>query len=91
MVGGPEHAPVLEVKLDVGVVRRHEVDATLVTFTIYDSTGKNQLWQDSVSSNIPNTAGREFGIRIGAWQTTTSAAAVIVYFDWVKVEVPDYN
>ncbi|MEM4397677.1 MAG: hypothetical protein QW757_03590 [Candidatus Woesearchaeota archaeon] len=65
--------------------------ATSVTFTIYDSTGQTQLWQDSVSANIPNTAGREFGVRIGAWQTTTSAAAVIVYWDWVKVEVPEYN
>jgi hypothetical protein len=60
-------------------------NATLVTFTIYNNTG--QVWQQTVSSNIPTAAGRETGFGIICGETSTDAAAVIVGWDYVKLEI----
>lgn len=39
------------------------------------------MWSNTVSANIPNAAGREFGYEHYAYQSTTSAAAILVYWD----------
>ena len=61
-------------------------DASLATFTIYSEAG-NQLWQQSVNANIPTATGRETGFGIIAGETTTSAAAVICYIDYMSLEI----
>jgi hypothetical protein len=70
-----------------GILRMNE-DATSANFTIFDEAGTTSLWSDTVAANIPTTTARAFGTRIAAWQSTTSAAAILVWWDWVKVEVP---
>jgi hypothetical protein len=57
-------------------------DATLVTFSIMDSTGA-VLWTDTVNSNIPTGAGRETGSGIIA--TRTGGAANIVFVDYMRL------
>lgn len=55
--------------------------ASLVTFTLYDSSGV-VLWTDSLSSNIPTAAGRETDMKLGAIWTAASATA-LVDVDWM--------
>lgn len=51
-------------------------DATLVTFTLYNDAG-TQLWQATLSTNIPTGAGRETGMGIYAFSTATGPTAVV--------------
>ena len=60
--------------------------ATQATFRIKNAGGSSTLWTDTVSSNIPTTSARAFGARLASWQSTTSAAAILVYWDYVKIE-----
>jgi hypothetical protein len=61
-------------------------DATLVTFTLYAENG-TQLWQKTVNANIPTASGRETGFGIIAGETSTDAAADILYIDYLKMEI----
>ena len=61
-------------------------DATLITFTLYSEAG-TQLWQQTLSTNIPKTAGREVGWGIIAGETSTDAAADILHADYINLSV----
>lgn len=54
--------------------------ATSMNFSIYNDAG-NLLWTNTVSANIPSTSARVFGYEHYAFQSTTSAAAILVYWD----------
>ena len=54
----------------------------LVTFTVWNEAG-TQLGQQTLSTNIPTTAGREFGHGIVATNVGTSAV-LLAYFDYLS-------
>lgn len=58
--------------------------ATLVTYTVLDSTGAT-IWTDTLSSNIPTATGRETGLGFSIWESTTDAAAVMIWLDFIKL------
>jgi hypothetical protein len=60
--------------------------ASLATFTLYSESG-GQLWTESISTNIPNSSGRETSPCIIVSEYTTDAAADIVWLDYVKWSV----
>jgi hypothetical protein len=62
------------------------VDATLVTFTLYAENG-TQLWQQTVNTNIPTAVGRETGFGIIAGETSNDAAADILHIDYLRMEI----
>jgi hypothetical protein len=62
-------------------------DATLVTFTLYECSSGNQLWQASVNANIPTASGRETGFGVIAGETSTDAAADICWVDYISLEI----
>jgi hypothetical protein len=59
--------------------------ATEVSFELYDSL-YSLVWNNTVTTNIPNTAGRETGFGMIATQNTTDAAGNIVQLDYMKLE-----
>lgn len=58
-------------------------NATLITYTIYNEGGVQQ-WTDTVSTNIPTTAGRDTSPCITVAESTTDAAADILRMDYVR-------
>lgn len=61
-------------------------DATVATFTLETDAGAT-VWTDTVGSNIPKTAGRETAFQIIVFESTTDAAADIVWVDYCRVEI----
>ena len=61
-------------------------NATVATFTLENDAG-TVVWTDTVSANIPKAAGRETGYSIGSWESTTDAAADILWLDYCRVEI----
>jgi hypothetical protein len=57
--------------------------ASLATFTLYSESGAS-LWTESVSTNIPNSSGRETSPCIIESEYTTDAAADMIWLDYVK-------
>ena len=60
--------------------------ATVATFTLETDAGAT-AWTDTVSANIPKTAGRETGFQILVFESTTDAAADILWVDYCRVEI----
>lgn len=61
-------------------------NATVATFTLENDAG-TVVWTDTISANIPTAAGRETGYSIGSWESTTDAAADILWVDYCRVEI----
>ena len=59
--------------------------ATNATFTIYNDQG-TELWTDTLA-NIPTAAGRELGWGIAAYESSTDAAADLVWLDYARMEI----
>lgn len=57
---------------------------SLVTFSLYDSTGA-LVWSDTLTTNIPSTAGRETGCGIVGYRSTNTAGVNVATWDWMKV------
>jgi len=85
---GPSTTPVYTMSLNTWYTGKITVnaDATLATFTLYAENG-TQLWQETLSNNIPSATGRETGFGIIAGETSTDAAADILYIDYLKMEI----
>jgi len=62
------------------------VSTSLVTFTLYSEAGA-VLWTDNVTTNIPSTTGRETGFGASVYESTTSAAAEILWLDYMSLEI----
>lgn len=62
------------------------VSPTEAVFTIFNEAGA-QLWQQTITTNIPSAAGREVGAGIIATESTTDAAADIVHPDYLLVDI----
>lgn len=60
--------------------------ATAATFTLLSEAGA-VLWQATVSANVPNAAGRETGFGVIAGETSTDAAADIMWLDYIGLEI----
>jgi hypothetical protein len=58
--------------------------ATSVLFSIYSNKTK-LLWNASIEGNIPTALGRDTGFGIIAGETTTDAAADIVWIDYLSL------
>lgn len=58
--------------------------ATLVTFTLYSESG-TQLWQQTLSTNIPTAAGDEVGVGAVWYQSSTSQRVCTV--DWMTARI----
>jgi hypothetical protein len=72
-----------------GVYYSWEIEAltsSKVEFRMYNADKSTLLWNVSVSANVPNTSARAYGTRIASWETTTGAAAIRSYWDYVKLE-----
>ena len=54
--------------------------ASLVTFYLYSEAGV-LLWSDTLTTNIPTTAGQELGYGVTAFRTTATASD-LYDFDW---------
>lgn len=61
-------------------------DATLATFTLFSEEGA-QLWTGTIGTNIPTAVGRETGWGVIAGETTTDAAAGILWMDYLRMEI----
>lgn len=61
-------------------------DATLVTFSLYSSSG-TLLWEQTLNTKIPTASGRETGWGIIAGETSTDAAADIVHLDYAALYI----
>jgi hypothetical protein len=61
------------------------VNASLVTFTLYSEAGA-VLWSDTLNTNIPTGAGREVGDGFVAFRT--GGAADIAWLDYIDVTIP---
>jgi hypothetical protein len=57
--------------------------ANSVGFSVVDDAGTSQ-WTETITTNIPTAAGRETGIGIQANESTTDAAAAIMYIDYLR-------
>jgi hypothetical protein len=55
-------------------------------FTMWNAAKTTILWTKKVTGNIPNTNARVFGQVIEAYQSTASAGAILVNWDYVKLE-----
>ena len=60
--------------------------ATAADFTVWSEAG-SQLWTDDSASNLPTGAGRNLGIVMLATESTTDAAQVLCWLDWVKASI----
>jgi hypothetical protein len=60
-------------------------DATLATFTLFADDSTTVLWTDTLSTNIPITAGRETGIGDVCTLASPSGATAIGYLDRIDV------
>lgn len=60
-------------------------NATSATFTLYSESGA-VLWTEVVTTNIPNTAGRETGHVFVAYNTDTTAVQVLI-LDYMDLSV----
>jgi hypothetical protein len=60
--------------------------ATSMNFSIYNAAKTTLLWSKAVTGNIPNTNARVFGTVLEAYQSTASAAAILVNWDYAKLE-----
>jgi hypothetical protein len=58
-------------------------NATQVSFYVYDDSGA-QLGSQSITTNIPTTAGRETGAGVIATNSGTTAT-LLAYFDWMAI------
>jgi len=67
------------------------LSTTQVRFRIYNADKSTLLWSVTVSANVPNTSARVFGVRLSSWETSTDAAAIMSYFDYVKLEDVSYS
>jgi hypothetical protein len=85
---GPADTSAYQLSLNTWYRARIDVNdgATLVTFTIYSSTG-TQLWQQTQANNIPKVAGRETGFGVIAGETSTDAAADIIHLDYIAMGI----
>lgn len=61
-------------------------NSTYMNFSIWNANISTMLWSDSIKTYIPNVAGRSASERIVSFENTTSAAAIMSYFDYIKVE-----
>lgn len=61
-------------------------DATSVGFALY-SEGGALVWQENVSTNIPNTIGRQLGAGVLVYETSTSASAAMIHLDYLRIEI----
>lgn len=62
------------------------VSPTQAVFTVFSEAGA-QLWQETITTNIPTAAGRETGAGVIATESTTDAAADIVHLDYLQVTI----
>lgn len=60
-------------------------DASDATFRIYNDQG-TELWADTLA-NIPTAAGRELGWGASAYESSTDAAADLIWLDYVRMEI----
>jgi hypothetical protein len=60
-------------------------NATQVNFYLYDESG-NQLWTDSLTTNIPTASGRNTGAGVITTNSGTTAT-VLTYFDYMAVGI----
>jgi hypothetical protein len=60
--------------------------ATSANFEVFDDSGVSQ-WSVSNTANIPTAVGRETGWGIQANESTTDAAAAIMYIDYARMEI----
>lgn len=61
-------------------------NATAVVFTVFSETGA-VVWQDLLTTTIPTGAGRETGFGVIASESSTDAAAEILWLDYVSLSV----
>lgn len=59
---------------------------SLVTFVVRNEAG-TILWTDTLTTNIPTAVGREIGFGVIAYETTTDAAADIMWLDYLLFEI----
>jgi hypothetical protein len=59
--------------------------ATVVNFSLFNATNNELLWNNTITSNIPNVAGRETGFGVFAGETTTDASKIIIYMDYMDL------
>jgi hypothetical protein len=62
------------------------VSPTQAVFTIFSEAG-TQLWQETITTNIPTAVNRETGAGVIATESTTDAAADIVHIDYLQVSI----
>jgi hypothetical protein len=60
--------------------------ATNVTFSLYNNT-QVLLWNQTVTSNIPIASGRETGFGVIATESTTDAAADMLWMDFMNFKM----
>jgi hypothetical protein len=62
------------------------ISTSLVRFTLYSEAGAS-LWTQDITTNIPSATGRETGFGANVFETTTDAAAQILWLDYMLLEI----
>jgi hypothetical protein len=62
------------------------VTTTSAVFTIFDESG-TQVYQQTITTNIPSTAGRAVGCGVIATESTNDAAAELIQLDYLRFEI----
>lgn len=79
------YIPITNLQWYTGIIEVNPT-ASQVKFSLYNLINE-LVWNDSITTNIPNTVGRETGFGIIANQNSTDAAADIVQLDYMKLQL----
>jgi len=61
------------------------INTSYVSFELYDSPQTTLLWNDTLTTNIPSTTGRETGH--GLHTLNSGVSQYIVYLDFIELEI----
>jgi hypothetical protein len=62
------------------------ITTTSAVFTIFNESG-TQVWQETITTNIPSTFSRNVGVGVIATESTTDATADIMHLDYFRFEI----